>query len=299
MSNRHNKNNFKFDSKILSSSHINFLFGAGVNGDAFPKMKDFIETVSLLESLLKRKIRNFENDIGTLSKPKQEKVFKLFLSEFHRYDLNTDYNAPSIQNLEKLFQVVNKLIIESENRTLTSKQVNIYTLNYDDIIENVLKKIGVMINVISSSNIDIHDKFFDLVGYDYNLKRYIPTFLVSKIHGDISNPIFPNRKKYDETLESKRFEVLFKMKSQLSRINSILIVVGYSGKDNHINRLIKDCVLAGLTIYWFRYDEDEEIPVELNDRILVIDQVDVDRKINLSLMCSNMLEEIWGEQLEE
>ena len=299
MSNRHNKNNFKFDSKILSSSHINFLFGAGVNGDAFPKMKDFIETVSLLESLLKRKIRNFENDIGTLSKPKQEKVFKLFLSEFHRYDLNTDYNAPSIQNLEKLFQVVNKLIIESENRTLTSKQVNIYTLNYDDIIENVLKKIGVMINVISSSNIDIHDKFFDLVGYDYNLKRYIPTFLVSKIHGDISNPIFPNRKKYDETLESKRFEVLFKMKSQLSRINSILIVVGYSGKDNHINRLIKDCVLAGLTIYWFRYDEDEEIPVELNDRIIVIDQVDVDRKINLSLMCSNMLEEIWGEQLEE
>lgn len=28
-----------FDTNILSSSHINFLFGAGVNGKAFPQLK--------------------------------------------------------------------------------------------------------------------------------------------------------------------------------------------------------------------------------------------------------------------
>lgn len=33
-----------FDINVLSSSHINFLFGAGVNGKAFPQLKSFTDT---------------------------------------------------------------------------------------------------------------------------------------------------------------------------------------------------------------------------------------------------------------
>lgn len=292
-------NNIEFDSKILSSSHINFLFGAGVNGKAFPQMSGFSESVSFLEKELNRKMSDFEIDIEELSKSKIEKLYKIFKAEFSKHLESVDYNHPSVFDIENLFRSVNKIILNAENRTLTTKQVNIYTLNYDDLVERVLHKIGVLNNVVSSSNIDNHDKFFDLVGFNYNLNRYIPTYLVSKIHGDIINPILPGRMKYDETLLAKRFEIIFKMKSQLSRLNSLLFVIGYSGKDKHINRLIKDCLTNGLSIYWFRYSEFEELPIELKDKVILIDQEIKGASENSTLICSRKLEEIWREQLVE
>ena len=45
--------------KILSSSHINFLFGAGVNGRALPQMNQLVETTKRLEKNLGRKIIHF------------------------------------------------------------------------------------------------------------------------------------------------------------------------------------------------------------------------------------------------
>ncbi len=289
----------KFDSKVLASSHINFLFGAGVNGNAFPQLSGFSETVKILEKELGRSMRNFEHDLEELSKAKTERVFKSFVKEFKDAHKKLDLEHDAIQDISRMFQCINRLLLESENRTITTKQVNIYTLNYDEIVETVLKGIGLLTNVVSSSNIDNHDKFFDLVGFNYSRNRYVPTYLVSKIHGDITNPILPGRSKYDETLEAKRFEILFKMKSQLSRLNSILIVVGYSGRDNHVNRLIKDCITSGLTIYWFRYDISEVIPNEMIDKVIVIDQIDQNNKNNSTKMCSEMMEGIWEELLVE
>ena len=69
--------------------------------------------------------------------------------------------------------------------------MNIYTLNYDMIIENVLENLGYLCNSISSSNIKNHDKFFYMVGYNFLFNKFVPTYLVSKLHGDINNPILP------------------------------------------------------------------------------------------------------------
>ena len=48
----------KFDSRILSSSHLNFFFGAGVNGKSVKQMKDFeageIPTLEALAMILDR-----------------------------------------------------------------------------------------------------------------------------------------------------------------------------------------------------------------------------------------------------
>ena len=60
------KNITKFDSKILSSCHINFLFGAGVNGLAFPQLDSFEKTVSLL-SQFSQNYEGFENTINKLN----------------------------------------------------------------------------------------------------------------------------------------------------------------------------------------------------------------------------------------
>lgn len=299
MSENYAGKNFRFDSKILSSSHINFFFGAGVNGDAFPQMSGFLKTVDALEKALGRKMANFESDLDDLTDSKSERVYNIFKKEFIEIHQNLDFSNKSILDIETMFQQINRLIIESENRTITTKQVNIYTLNYDEIVEYSLRKLGLLHNVVSSSNIDSHDKFFELVGFNYVSSRYLPTYLISKIHGDITNPILPGRKKYDTTLESKRFEILFKMKSQLSRINSILMVIGYSGRDKHINRLIKDCITSGLTIFWFRYDSSEKIPEEMEGRVTIIDQFDQEQKENLTKICSMKLEELWDIKLEE
>lgn len=57
---------------IISSSHINFLFEAGVNGRAFPQLNGFKDTIKLLSSFVGQDIQDFEGAIPyVMSKPKQ------------------------------------------------------------------------------------------------------------------------------------------------------------------------------------------------------------------------------------
>lgn len=289
-----------FDAKMLSSSHINFLFGSGINGKAFPQTKNFTETIKLLESIIKRSVINYEVDLASVDlKKDRTRIHNSFKREYARFSNKIDYNHPDIIDIKKLFENTNLIIQEAENRTITMKQVNIYTLNYDDIVERVLLSLGFLSNTISSSNIDNHDKFFNMIGYDYGLKRYTPTYLLSKIHGDIKDAALPGEEKYDDVLTSKKFELFFKMKSQLSRSNSVLFVIGYSGGDRHVNRILKDCIVSGLTVYWFRYDNNQKIPDELNDSVYIVNQENDKNPVNSSITCSKMLRESWDTKLEE
>ena len=53
---------------IIASSHINFLFGAGVNGKAFPQLNGFEKSVNKMEEILSKKIENFEDSINEMKK---------------------------------------------------------------------------------------------------------------------------------------------------------------------------------------------------------------------------------------
>lgn len=256
---------FRFDMKMLSSSHINFLFGSGVNGKAFPQFKDFKRTLAKLKQFGAKK-DNLEEALNEItSEKKRKKVLEVFKNELVQANSSICYDNPSISNLKSLFESINEIVKQSENRTNSMKQINIYTLNYDCIVENSLKSIGLIANQISSSNIDDLSKLFNIVAYDYSLKKYIPTYLISKIHGDMSNPVLPGANKYDDVLQAKRFELLFKMKEHLSRSCSILFVIGYSGNDKHINNILLDCLKAGLTLYWISFSKDNNIPSNLLD----------------------------------
>lgn len=287
-------------SKILSSSHINFMLGAGVNGKTLPQMKDMIKTRTLLEKHLERKINNFESDLNEItSKTKQTQIMKTFIGELKDCIEKVDNQSTDIKDIENLLQSVNNLVIQTENRNITMKQVNIYTTNYDSIVEDCLDRNGLLYNVISSSNYSNHDKFFEMIGYDYRKKKYVPTYLVSKIHGDLSDPILPNINKYDDTLQSKRFEILFNMRAQLSRPNSVLFVIGYSGGDKHINSIIHDCLSFGLTVYWFKYDNNERLPFDLEDKVVIVQQKNNLEKTNTTLNCKEVIDGLWQNQLEE
>lgn len=253
----------KFDMKILSSSHINFLFGSGVNGKAFPQFNGFDKTLNMLKKF-GCKNSNLEEAINELEdESKKSKILSAFTDELKEKNRDVHYDSPSIQNIKSLFQILNYVIEDSENRTNSMKQINVYTLNYDQIIETSLNQMGFLVNKISSSNLDQFEKLFNVVAYDYSIKKYLPTYLVSKIHGDLDNPVLPGVNKYDDVLQAKRFELLFKMKEHLSRPCSLLFVIGYSGHDKHINNILNDCLKTGLTLYWVMFSENDVLPDNL------------------------------------
>lgn len=288
---------FKFDSKILSSAHIHFLFGAGVNGKAFPQLELFAKTIKELKKYVPD-YDGFENSLNSINKEDdKEKVYDIFKEEFKEYSKNINYDNESINNIKKLFAIINKLIDQSENRTKTTKQVNIYSLNYDYIIENSLNELGFLVNSISYDNYYHHDRFFDMIGYNNKYQKFMPTYLVLKLHGSIDKPIFPGNNKYDDALQRKRFELFFTMKEKLSKYNSVLFVIGYSGRDEHINEILNDCVAAGLTIYWFKYRTDDYVPLQLSSKVQLIENNNT--PIDTTKLCGEMIEELWIKSLEE
>lgn len=68
-----------FDINVLSSSHINFLFGAGVNGKAFPQLKSFTDTLSKIEELGGNIENGLESGIDSLSSCAHKKMLKMYL----------------------------------------------------------------------------------------------------------------------------------------------------------------------------------------------------------------------------
>lgn len=286
-----------FDMKILSSSHINFLFGSGVNGSAFPQFNGFTKTLGMLKNLDCRN-DNLEEALNELQNDSTRgEVLQCFIEELKNKNTEINYDSTSIKNISSLFMAINRIVENSENRTNSMKQVNIYTLNYDQIVETTLNQNGFLVNKISSSNLDQFEKLFNVVAYDYSIKKYLPTFLVSKIHGDLDNPILPGINKYNDVIQAKRFELLFKMKEHLSRPYSVLFVIGYSGHDKHINNILADCLRAGLTLYWVMYSEADTLPDNLVDETVFY--IKGDGKTDSTALLAERIQQSWGQSLEE
>ena len=292
-----------FDTNILSSSHINFLFGAGVHGKAFPQLKSFTDTLSKIAELGGNIESGLESGIDSLSSSAHKKIVKdVFIKEFMEADakMNEKFGKDmSLINLEKMLRKTYLLVNESQNRNPSMKQINIFTLNYDQIVEKTLSGLGYFFSEISASNTTTRAMLLDVIGYNFNVKKYVPTFMVSKLHGDIDNPIIPGKSKYQEMLNEDYFEIAFNMKEKLCRQNSILIVIGYSGRDEHINKILKDCLNAGLTIYWYKFAQMDIVPFEENNQIIVRQQEDYSNPQDTTANCYRDMEQVWEKKLEE
>lgn len=292
-----------FGINVLSSSHINFLFGAGVNGKAFPQLKSFTDTLSKIEELGGNIENGLESGIDSLSSSAHKKIVKdVFIKEFMEADakMNEKFGKDmSLINLEKMLRKTYLLVNESQNRNPSMKQINIFTLNYDQIVEKTLSGLGYFFSEISASNTTTRAMLLDVIGYNFNVKKYVPTFMVSKLHGDIDNPIIPGKSKYQEMLNEDYFEIAFNMKEKLCRQNSILIVIGYSGRDEHINKILKDCLNAGLTIYWYKFAQMDIVPFEENNQIIVRQQEDYSNPQDTTANCYRDMEQVWEKKLEE
>lgn len=291
-----------FSKYILSSTHINFLFGAGVNGDAFPQISEYKKTEEMLNNLGGDISNGIEQGIDKLEKASdREKIKECFKEElrdnYKKYKERKELETiDSLKNMERLMKEAYSIVKNTENRTASMRQINVYTLNYDDILEDTIEELGFFYNCISARDVNKKSLMFDMIGYNYKAQNTIPMILISKLHGTLDDPILPGKEKYREVLDEKYFEIIYNMKENLCRDNSILIVVGYSGNDEHINSIIRDCINRGLIVFWYKYKKEEKGMGAIETNIHIREQKSDKGLEDTTKICSEDMGEAWREK---
>ncbi|MDY0100546.1 MAG: SIR2 family protein [Bacilli bacterium] len=284
--------------QILSSCHLNFLLGAGINGDLLPKLNEFHLTINLLKKILNEPIINFEESVNKLTKEQTKEVLKLFVNEFNDFYLNKlDFTKNSYSNIVKMIQSIYTLVDKSENTIDSMSKINFFTFNYDDILEKAIKEEGMFVNVVSPSNLSTL-KYHNVIAKSIDNAQIIPSFVITKLHGQINDGklraediVLPGNEKFNLILNKDFFQLLFRMKTELLKENSVLFVLGYSWGDGHANNIIKDALNNGLTVIWFKYKNDEELPKEiLEENTIVIEPYNQIQ--DTSKTCYELLEEV-------
>lgn len=260
--------------KILGSCNINFLFGAGVNGSAFPFFAQYDDTIKKMNKL-GLPGNNIENALQKCDDEKtRDAVLDAFVEEFNSnsYKLEDE----SLVNLRRLFTATHSSVNRAENRHPESKRINVFTLNYDRIVEEVLEASGYFNYVLKSDTKSFLP--FNVVGYNTETRAFVPTFAIYKLHGSVGADrkltsegiVFPGQDKLGSII-SEFYETLFAMKSELLRRNAVLFVIGYSWSDDHVNDVIKSAIGSGLTVVFPQYKADTAIPDWLtNDNAIII-----------------------------
>ncbi len=173
---------------ILAASNINFLFGSGINGRAFPQLNGFTETNTLLNKKYIGSSQNFEEKLNSLQEDDRHLVVDKFLEEFNNFIAQIDYSHLDIIDIQDLFKNIYELIDKKEDRQIESFKCNIFTLNYDNIVENILEDNSYFNKVITVDKF-VRTNIFDMVGFNYKYKRYIPTFIITKLHGSVAKGV--------------------------------------------------------------------------------------------------------------
>lgn len=270
--------------KILGSCNVNFLFGAGVNGRAFPFFAQFEETIAKMNELGLLG-RNIENALQACSdENKQQTVLNAFIDEFNgnKYELE----HPSLMNLRSLLSATHRAVGMAENGHPESKRINVFTLNYDRIVEELLETSGYFNYTLKRETKAFLP--FNVVGYNTETRAFIPTFAIYKLHGSVGadrklSPegiVFPGQDKLGSII-SDFYETLFAMKGELLRKNAALVVIGYSWSDEHINDVIDSAIDNGLTVVFSQYKEDDTISLKHADKVVVIPPSDPSEDGNL------------------
>lgn len=265
--------------RILGSCSINFLFGSGVNGSAFPQFTGFEETKTALTEH-GQPGENIEQELRELDAAQREEIAGIFCQEFS--NIEVDPASESIGNLRDLLLQTSLIVSRAENRHPESKRINIFTLNYDHIVETELENLGQFSYSLTAKRSKAQLPF-EIVGYNTKRREYIPTFAIYKLHGSADSSgklyadqiVLPGEDKLGNVI-TDFYETLFAMKGELLRKNSVLFVIGYSWNDSHVNSVISDAVDNGLTVFALQYHHGDAPSDNLVDKITMIPPSHID-----------------------
>lgn len=281
--------------KVLGSCSINFLFGAGVNGEAFPYFAQFVETIGVMHE----KGLSGNNIESALAQCSDDQIRQAILDAFvAEYNNHCDYRLEneSLQNLRRMLVAFSSIVDKAENRHPETKRLNVFTLNYDRIVEEILEDSGLFSYTLTQDRSKGHLPF-EIVGYNTSTHAFVPTFCVYKLHGSVDvdrtlfadNIVFPGQDKLGSVL-SHFYETLFAMKGELLKRNSALFVIGYSWADDHVNGIISDAIAGGLTVYWLQYRITDELPKAFDGRVIIVQPVGGESPVDTTRTLADLLE---------
>lgn len=305
-------------SKYLLSENLSFLIGNGcskyagsmtINQENSDKLKEILKGSSINDKSLKKFInkllkerpekvldkliqaRNYYGLLGNKRRifKKLNTLIKMYKEKFiEDYVLQIDYSKNYVH---KDFL---KRIISRESHL---NKVNIFTLNYDLLIEKSAEELGIIVNngffgfTVRKFNpsyysIDYHVKGFNKV------KPFNKSINLYKLHGSINwkedenaipygiveqQPIFENGKlviksedniiypiqtKIKQSLDLPYSEMFRAFVNHINSKNSTLIVIGYSFFDNHVNDIIANALSNpdfNLVVFSYSKETDRNI----------------------------------------
>ncbi|CZG37185.1 Uncharacterised protein [Legionella pneumophila] len=183
-----------------------------------------------------------------------------------------------ISGNEKALEYLMSFLISFSSRSATRERLNLFTINYDRIIEFgaelsgirlIDRFLGTINPIFRSSRLDIDMHYnppgirgeprylegvvqftklhgsLDWIYQNRNVRRIALPYGSMEIKNYLPNSInnlmiYPNSSKDRETSEYPYVELFRDFASSLCRPNSTLVVYGYSFGDEHINRVIED-----------------------------------------------------------
>jgi hypothetical protein len=292
--------------KTLESSNISFLIGAGCSDPAVSVLgnieadlqdqnkKDQAETnlKSIFKSICKSVIQDSDSEIATTK---------------HEY--------------KRFLEVLHQILVRRENHPqVISKQINIFTTNYDLFLEQVCDENHYIYNdgfqggmkaVFNTTN--YRKRFFQNT-FHYKNTFELPNFNIYKLHGsvgwkkvegalyrrsenDFSGSeitddlkevvVLPRKEKHEETLITTTFYDLLRLfANTLDVENTVLFVVGCSLRDEHIKPIIERALASNLTLKIFLIDYGDDLKEwdnKVSLRRLTSQEVDLNSSTPVSL----------------
>lgn len=177
---------------------------------------------------------------------------------------------------EEGLRTYEKLVRKLLTRPLNLKRVNIFTLNYDTLVEQAADAEGVVLldgfvgtqrRVFRPESYE-QDLYFPAETTEGRVHRFERVLHLYKLHGSITwkatepsidNPygilstswdahakdsllIYPTPAKYGETLGLPYSELFRRFAAALTRPQSVLFVIGYGFGDEHVNAIIRQAL---------------------------------------------------------
>lgn len=173
---------------IIQSSHINFLFGAGLSRPYLTTLGDIETWLTECATIEDGRVREITED--NLKITYVEGVMKPCLDA-----ISMDEKPEELKEVEAAYQDFLKIwnhIISRRGSTLLSKQVNIFTTNIDPLLEEVAEDLGIEFNngfkgvMRPVFREEAFSTIVSKVSPLYQRTSELPTFNYLKMHGSVN-----------------------------------------------------------------------------------------------------------------
>ena len=247
-----------------------------------------------------------QNDTKDKNISALEKEIISFLKKFTEYILKLENGiAITAQNKEQALNYLVSFLTSFASRSGTRDRLQIFTTNYDRVIEtgaeiaglHLLDRfVGSISPIFRSSRLDI-DMHYNPPGIRGEPRYLEGVIHFTKLHGSIDWKqldediirvglpfgaknfegyledfnklmVYPNTAKDKETAEYPYVEMFRDFAASICRPNSTLVTYGYSYSDDHINRIIKDMLTIPSThLIIIAYDITNKRIIEMYEKI--------------------------------